>query len=316
MSLRSDDSELDSVIQAALAGDPDAQHQLGSALKLGIGIPKDEVDAAKWLTKAAEAGRPRAQIDLGVCYYYGQGVPKDHRKSMHWHYAGLLQGRPLGAFNIGEIYEDSDVFPKYLMEALAWYTISARHYAGALERIDAILPQLCEWDVIRAGTRAAEIYGGLLKGTPLQECVGPGKTTHMEPDGPKEDDSPPTRLTLFLTFQVALQRPLSRELLMRELTEGESPLYVNGRLLNEEDHAAGGLPAVTLDCVLTLNGERFINAYSAVQHFAAAHPAPGFRPIALPAKKVWELMDGLHATSVYIDRGRYSDFHYSQTSHT
>lgn len=308
------------MIQAALAGDCHAQYLLGACLKRGRGIPQDFVAAAEWLAKAAEAGSGRAQIDLGVSYYYGQGVPRDHHKSMQWHYAGLCQGRILGAHNIGELYEDSDVIPRYLMEAMAWYTMSAKDYIGSQERIDAMLPFFCEEDVIRAGTRAEEIFEYVIRGAPLHECIAHGKATHVNHRGPQASESPTTRLTLFLAFHAASKSPTSEYLLMRELIGGESILYVKGWVPeaqeyvedNEISRALGQIPAVGLDCVITLNGERCIDAYSAVQHLAAAHPEPDLRPVAFQAKKVRELMHGLRAKAVHIDRGRPSEFNYHE----
>jgi hypothetical protein len=93
----------------AMAGDPDAEFNLGQAYKLGRGVPVDlvmaedwyrkaalqghqqaednyglalfqngkQADAVPWLEKSAARGEPRAQLVLGTMLYNGDGVARD-----------------------------------------------------------------------------------------------------------------------------------------------------------------------------------------------------------------------------------------------
>ncbi|QNA84148.1 sporulation protein [Sphingomonas sp. So64.6b] len=93
----------------AIAGDADAQFNLGQAYKLGRGVPVDlpmaeswyrkaalqgheqgetnyglalfqsgkRAEALPWLEKASARGEPRAQLVLGTMLYNGDGVPRD-----------------------------------------------------------------------------------------------------------------------------------------------------------------------------------------------------------------------------------------------
>jgi hypothetical protein len=61
--------------KAAEQGDADAQRELGRLYVFGRGVPKDEVEAAKWYRKAADQGDANAQRNLAILYVLRQGVP-------------------------------------------------------------------------------------------------------------------------------------------------------------------------------------------------------------------------------------------------
>jgi hypothetical protein len=97
----------------AVAGDPDAQFNLGQAYKLGRGVPDDpalaeswfrraalqghaqaednyglalfqagkKADAVPWLEKAVARGEPRAQLVLGTMLFNGDAVKRDHARA-------------------------------------------------------------------------------------------------------------------------------------------------------------------------------------------------------------------------------------------
>ena len=51
----------------------------------GLGVPQNDVAAAKWYQKAAEQGFKEAQHTLGLMYANGQGVERDQRQADFWH---------------------------------------------------------------------------------------------------------------------------------------------------------------------------------------------------------------------------------------
>jgi len=109
--------------RAAIAGDPDAQFNLGQAYKLGRGVPVDlpmaeswyrkaalqghaqaednyglalfqdgkRAEAAPWLEKSVARGEPRAELVLGTMLFNGDGVERD------WVRAYALMTRSSGA---------------------------------------------------------------------------------------------------------------------------------------------------------------------------------------------------------------------------
>jgi len=68
----------------AEAGYAAAQAQLGFMYAYGNGVPKDDVEAVKWLRKAADQGNAAAQYNLGLMYGTGAGVPKDLVQAHVW----------------------------------------------------------------------------------------------------------------------------------------------------------------------------------------------------------------------------------------
>jgi TPR repeat protein len=65
---------------------------LGFNYYSGNGVPKDDVEAAKWYGKAAEQGDASAQFNLGMMYAKGEGVPKDNVEAVEWVRKAAEQG--------------------------------------------------------------------------------------------------------------------------------------------------------------------------------------------------------------------------------
>ena len=66
----------------------------------GEGVPKDVVEAARWIRMAAEQGHGKAQINLGIIYFLGRGVPKDDVQAYAWVNIGVAQ---IGEEKSGEL---------------------------------------------------------------------------------------------------------------------------------------------------------------------------------------------------------------------
>ena len=50
----------------------------------GLGVPRDDIEAAKWYSKAAEQGLSIAQRHICVMYQHGLGVPQDYVEAHMW----------------------------------------------------------------------------------------------------------------------------------------------------------------------------------------------------------------------------------------
>jgi hypothetical protein len=61
-----------------------AQYGLGTLYAEGKGVPRDDVEAAKWFRKAAQQGHAKAQIVLGYMYINGVSVPQDYVQGYMW----------------------------------------------------------------------------------------------------------------------------------------------------------------------------------------------------------------------------------------
>ena len=70
-------------MQAAEAGDPEAQTNVGDIYERGLGIAPNYEAAAQWYQKAADKGYSRALFNLGTLYEQGTGVPHDQLKALN-----------------------------------------------------------------------------------------------------------------------------------------------------------------------------------------------------------------------------------------
>jgi cell division septation protein DedD len=121
---------------AAIAGDADAQFNLGQAYTLGRGVPVDIAmaeswfrkaalqghfeaeakyglvlfdqgkrdEAAPWLEKAVKRGEPRAELVLGTMLFNGDGVEKDWPRA----YALLVRSSAAGTPNASQVQAQMD----------------------------------------------------------------------------------------------------------------------------------------------------------------------------------------------------------------
>jgi len=69
---------------ATYFGDPEAQYYLGRLYLYGNGIPKDGVQAARWLRLAATKGQRNAQALLGSMLFKGQGISRQAAMGLFW----------------------------------------------------------------------------------------------------------------------------------------------------------------------------------------------------------------------------------------
>ncbi len=85
-------SSLSELRKMAVAGDPEAQWQLGIRYHNGNGVAHDDAQAVKWFQFAAAQGNVAAQGALGAYYWSGRGVPEDLTKAYIWSAIAMAQG--------------------------------------------------------------------------------------------------------------------------------------------------------------------------------------------------------------------------------
>lgn len=90
--------------KAANQGNAAAQFKLGQMYEYGLGVRKDEKDAVAWYRKAADQGNSSAQVNLGRMYNFGRGVLKDERQAVAWLRKAADQGLAQAQFNLGVMY--------------------------------------------------------------------------------------------------------------------------------------------------------------------------------------------------------------------
>jgi TPR repeat protein len=83
---------------AADAGSPQAQTNLGTMVRLGLGVAKNPAAAVTLYRQAAAKGYALAQAQLGFAYESGDGVEKDWSQAFKWCNAAARQFEKLGLY--------------------------------------------------------------------------------------------------------------------------------------------------------------------------------------------------------------------------
>lgn len=77
--------ELNQLIARAETGDATAQFELGKCYANGMGVARDDVQAAAWYKRAAEGGNTDAMVAYGRCLIEGRGMPADGEDDGKWY---------------------------------------------------------------------------------------------------------------------------------------------------------------------------------------------------------------------------------------
>lgn len=114
---------MDQVKQSANEGDAESQCALGVWSELGeMGLPRNDMEAAKWYRKAAEAGNFDAHLSLGLCYQFGTGVTSDRVEAAKWYRKAAIAGEPRAQHSLASFYKGVS---KDEVEAVKWYRSAA-----------------------------------------------------------------------------------------------------------------------------------------------------------------------------------------------
>lgn len=136
-------AELRDLARKAIAGDANAEYQIGTVYARGMDVPQSYEHAAYWYRRAANQGKADAAYAFGFLWEQGLGVPRDAREAMNWFRKASVTGNPRGAYEVGRLYETGELGPVNPVMAAGWYRIAAR--AGdeqgkqALARLQAAL---------------------------------------------------------------------------------------------------------------------------------------------------------------------------------
>jgi uncharacterized protein len=76
----------------AAGGDAHAQYYLGVLYSDGDGVPRDSVEAGKWLLSAAARGNVSARLRLGMMCETGLGMPLDRVEAYKWFNLAAVSG--------------------------------------------------------------------------------------------------------------------------------------------------------------------------------------------------------------------------------
>jgi hypothetical protein len=282
-------------------------YQLAVLYRKGREVPQDFPRAVDWLLRAADLGHAHAQSSMGVRYYYGEGVPKNHRLALKWYLAGAAKREPEALFNVGDLFDDSDEIPKNPVETCAWMLVAAAYgYRTALDRVDPLVKEMSADNLDLTARRGAQIYARCEAGESLDPSASfrEAKPLPHVPYGEKE--TPPTRLSLLVEFAYRCDTQQVDHLLMRELIDGETRLFVLGDYADENDPTAPqpdpGNKMLLFQCREKLvDGSYALLAYTDYQKLCAYQKEGPC--LETPSRRLVEMMDQLGTIRFIVNSG-------------
>jgi len=109
----------------ACPNDELSQRYLSVMYDSGLGVAKDDVEAAGWTLKAAQQGNLISQSNMGIYYFNGRGVAKDFSQAAYWNRKAAERGDSVAQLNLGFLYFNGQGVPKDLNQAKYWYQKAA-----------------------------------------------------------------------------------------------------------------------------------------------------------------------------------------------
>jgi hypothetical protein len=73
-------------LRAAQSGDDEAQFYLGALYSAGVGVPRSDQEAFRWLSRSADQGHSHAMLILAGFYATGRGTAKNNFEAYKWAY--------------------------------------------------------------------------------------------------------------------------------------------------------------------------------------------------------------------------------------
>jgi uncharacterized protein len=138
----------------AIAGDADAQYNLGQAYRLGRGVPVDPQMAESWFKKAADQGHERARNAYGLTLFQNgrrqEAIPYIEESAGH--------GFPQSQYVFATLLFNGDMVEKDWVRS---YALMTRAAAGNVDAAKAGLAQLDQYiplDQRQRGLRLASVF--------------------------------------------------------------------------------------------------------------------------------------------------------------
>lgn len=116
---------LNLAIPRAEAGDSAAQTLVAEILSRGLGVKRDEAEAAKWYALAAEQGVPEAQFQYALMLLDGRFTKKDPQAAYALMQAAAEAGNRLAQFNFAQLLVQREPGSAGMSKAVAYYRRAA-----------------------------------------------------------------------------------------------------------------------------------------------------------------------------------------------
>ncbi len=110
---------------AAEKGEPQAATLIGRLYQEGLGVPRDDVQAAQWYRRGAEQGDTNAMFAFGVMLAEGGALKKDRPGAAQMFEGAASKGHVVANYNLAMLFLSGDGKPLNPRRALAHLTYAA-----------------------------------------------------------------------------------------------------------------------------------------------------------------------------------------------
>jgi TPR repeat protein len=146
-----------------------AQFILGAMYLGGLGVPQDDLEAARWFRLAAEQGDLRAPSILGFMYLNGRGVQQNDVEAARWLHVGAEHGVARAQFLLSEMYKVGQGVPQDHVLAHMWSNLSAAQGERGAEFVRNSVEKLMSTEQIEEAQKLAREWKSA---TPLGSADG------------------------------------------------------------------------------------------------------------------------------------------------
>lgn len=153
--------------KAAIAGDPDAQFNLGQAYKLGRGVPVDLAMAESWYRKAAAQGHAQAEDNYGLALFQ-DGKPAE---ALPWLEKSVARDEPRAELVLGTMLFNGDGVERDWVRAYALMTRSSAQGQAQGSQTLAEMDKYIPADQRQKGIALARDYEAKAARPPLPPAV-------------------------------------------------------------------------------------------------------------------------------------------------
>ena len=107
-------------------GDPAAQTLVAEILSRGLGMARNEAEAAKWYARASEQGIAEAQFQYALMLLDGRFVTRDPKAAYALMQAAAEAGNRLAQFNFAQMLVDREPGERGMAKAMSYYERAAK----------------------------------------------------------------------------------------------------------------------------------------------------------------------------------------------
>lgn len=112
-------------LEAAEAGNAEAQCNLGILIRSGQGTEKNPAQALEWFEKSAAQGWADAQYQLGNMYEFGESVPQSYQNAAAMYTKAAEQGHASAQTNLAVLYANGQGVNQDIVLAYVWSNLAA-----------------------------------------------------------------------------------------------------------------------------------------------------------------------------------------------